>query len=90
MAPTSFGRFGGALLVGNFGDGLINAYDPLTARHLGTLDDKEGKAIVLKGLWGIAFGNGVDAQPANALFYAAGPGDELHGGYGVLNSVPIE
>jgi len=90
LAPTSFGRFGGALLVGNFGNGIINAYDPLTGRHLGTLDDKEGKAIVLKGLWGIAFGNGVDAQPADALFYAAGPGDETHGGYGVLKSVPVE
>jgi uncharacterized protein (TIGR03118 family) len=90
LAPTSFGRFGGALLIGNFGDGIINAFEPLSGRHLGSLDDKEGKAIVLKGLWGIAFGNGVDGQPANALFYAAGPGDETHGGYGVLKSVPVE
>jgi hypothetical protein len=54
------------------------------------LEDKSGKAIVLNGLWGIAFGNGLDAQPTNALFYAAGPDEESHGGYGVLKSVPIE
>jgi hypothetical protein len=54
------------------------------------LDDRYGKAIGLIGLWGIAFGNGVDAQPADALFYAAGPGDEAHGGYGVLKFVQVE
>jgi uncharacterized protein (TIGR03118 family) len=90
LAPASFGRFGGALLVGNFGDGIINAYDPRSGAHLGRLEDKSGKAIVLNGLWGIAFGNGLDAQPTNALFYAAGPDEESHGGYGVLKSVPIE
>jgi len=90
LAPTSFGRFGGALLVGNFGNGHINAYDPRTGLHLGRLEDKDGNAIVINGLWGIAFGNGVDAQPTNELFYAAGPGEEMHGGYGVLKSVPLE
>jgi uncharacterized protein (TIGR03118 family) len=90
LAPASFGRFGGALLVGNFGDGIINAYDSRTGAHLGRLEEKDGKAIVLKGLWGIAFGNGLDSQPTNALFYAAGPDEESHGGYGVLKSVPEE
>ena len=79
LAPTSFGRFGGAILVGNFGDGAINAYEPRTGMHLGKLLDKDSKPISIGGLWGIAFGNGVDSQPTNALFYAAGPGDETHG-----------
>jgi uncharacterized protein (TIGR03118 family) len=90
LAPASFGRFGGALLVGNFGDGRINAYDPLTGRHLGTLGDSDGQPIILNGLWGIAFGNGLDTQPANALFYTAGPAHESHGAYGVLTAVPAE
>jgi len=90
LAPASFGRFGGALLVGNFGDGRINAYDLLTGRHLGALGDKDGQAIVINGLWGIAFGNGVDTQPANALFYAAGPGNESHGAYGVVSAATVE
>ncbi len=90
LAPASFGRFGGALLVGNFGDGAINAYEPRTGMHLGRLMDSEGKPICISGLWGIAFGNGVDSQPANALFYAAGPGDESHGAYGVLKPVLVE
>jgi uncharacterized protein (TIGR03118 family) len=87
LAPASFGRFGGALLVGNFGDGAINAYDPLTGRYLGALRDNNGKALHLDGLWGIAFGNGVDSQPSNALFYAAGPNGEADGVYGVIRAV---
>jgi len=90
LAPASFGRFGGAILVGNFGDGAINAYEPRTGSHLGRLMDTDGKPICISGLWGIAFGNGVDSQPANALFYAAGPGDESHGAYGVLMPVLVE
>lgn len=90
LAPASFGRFGGAILVGNFGDGAINAYEPRTGSHLGSLMDTDGKPICISGLWGIAFGNGVDSQPANALFYAAGPGDESHGAYGVLQPVLVE
>jgi uncharacterized protein (TIGR03118 family) len=87
LAPASFGRFGGALLVGNFGDGAINAYDPRTGRHLGKLRDAKGHALAIDGLWGLAFGNGVDAQPADTLFYAAGPGGEAHGAYGAIRAM---
>jgi uncharacterized protein (TIGR03118 family) len=84
IAPASFGRFGGALLVGNFGDGTINAYGPRSGDWLGTLRDTEGKRLHIDGLWGIAFGNGVLQQKTNALYYAAGPHDEEDGAYGVI------
>jgi uncharacterized protein (TIGR03118 family) len=87
LAPTSFGKFGGALLVGNFGDGTINAYGPLTGRWLGSLRDSSNKRIRVDGLWGIQFGNGILGQKTNQLFYAAGPNDEEDGVYGVITAV---
>lgn len=86
MAPAGFGKFGGALLVGNFGDGRINAYDATNGTWLGALSRPDGTAIVIDGLWGIAFGNGLNDQPTNTLFYAAGPADEAHGVYGRIDS----
>jgi len=85
LAPDDFGRFGGALLVGNFGDGRINAYDRDTGRHLGELSRSNGEPIEIEGLWGIAFGNGINEQPTDTLFFAAGPGDEEHGVYGRID-----
>ena len=85
MAPASFGPFSNALLVGNFGDGKINAFDPVTGAALGTLTNPTGTAIAIDGLWGIAFGNGINAQPATTLFYAAGPGNEQNGVYGRID-----
>jgi uncharacterized protein (TIGR03118 family) len=87
LAPNSFGDFGGAILVGNFGDGTINAFDPRTGHFLGTLRDESQRRIRVDGLWGIAFGNGVLAQKTNALYYAAGPNDEANGAYGVIEPV---
>jgi uncharacterized protein (TIGR03118 family) len=87
LAPLSFGDFGGALLVGNFGDGTINAYSPRTGRWLGTLRDQNQRRIHVDGLWGMQFGNGVAAQKTNALYYAAGPNDEENGAYGVIEPV---
>ncbi len=77
QAPGNFGPFsGGVLLIGNFGDGAINAFDPTSGQFFGTLKMKDGTAIVEPGLWGIAFGNGLDNQPTNTLFFAAGPNGE--------------
>jgi uncharacterized protein (TIGR03118 family) len=87
LAPASFGDFGGAVLVGNFGDGTINAYDPRSGRWLGALRDQYQRRIRVDGLWGIAFGNGISAQKTNALYYAAGPNDEENGAYGVIEPV---
>jgi uncharacterized protein (TIGR03118 family) len=84
LAPASFGRFSNDLLIGNFGDGRINAFDLRTGAFAGTLRRGHRKAIELEGLWGLRFGNGVLDQPTNTLFFTAGPGDEEHGIYGKI------
>ena len=86
LAPSSFGRFGGALLIGNFGDGYINAYGLRSGHLLGTLREQDGHRIHIDGLWGMQFGNGILMQPTNALFVAAGPGGEQHGTYSVIRA----
>jgi uncharacterized protein (TIGR03118 family) len=84
-APADFGSASNMLLVGNFGDGKINAYDPSTGAAGGPLRKADGTPLVIDGLWGIAFGNGLNSQPLNTLFYAAGPNDETHGQYGRID-----
>jgi len=84
IAPASFGHFGGALLIGNFGDGWINAFDPRTGEWLGALRGADGRPLRIEGLWGLSFGNGFDSQATNTLYYAAGPGQEMHGVYGQI------
>jgi uncharacterized protein (TIGR03118 family) len=86
MAPSGFGSFGNALLVANAGDGRINAFDPATGTLLGTLSQAAGVPIVIDGLHGIAFGNNLNGQPANTLFFAAGPGGGAHGLYGRIDA----
>jgi uncharacterized protein (TIGR03118 family) len=78
IAPAGFGKFGGALLVGNFGDGHINAFNPNTGKRLGSLKMAGGKPIVIDGLWGLRFGNG-NAAKTEELLFSAGPSDESHG-----------
>ena len=85
IAPADFGQFSNALLVANFGDGTINAFDAATGNSLGTLTRPTGGAIVVDGLWGIAFGNGLNSQPTSTLFYTGGPVDESHGVYGRID-----
>ncbi len=82
VAPADFGPLSNSLLVGDFGDGKINAFDATTGVSLGTLSDANGSPIVIDGLWGLAFGNGLDAQSTQALFFAAGPAAESNGVYG--------
>jgi uncharacterized protein (TIGR03118 family) len=87
LAPADFGRFSNMLLVGNFGDGTINAFDPENGSYRGTLKANK-RPIVLEGLWGIDFGNGFRDQPMNTLFFAAGPADETKGLYGRIDVDP--
>ena len=86
IAPAGFGEFGGDVLVGNFGDGKINAFDPASGNWLGALTDSSGNPIVNDGLWGIAFGNN-SANP-NALYFNAGINDEADGLFGEIQPVP--
>ena len=83
LAPQGFGRASGALLVGNFGDGRINAYDPVSGKFLGALRGEHGRRIAIDGLWALEFGNGVIGTPQTLLF-TAGPDDEMHGLFGAL------
>jgi uncharacterized protein (TIGR03118 family) len=83
VAPRHFGPFSGDLLVGNFGDGAINAYDPRTGSFRGTLMNKDGNPILINGLWALRFGNGVIGTPQTLLF-TAGIGDEDHGLFGEI------
>lgn len=72
VAPSGWGAFGGDLLVGDFGNGEINAYNPMTGAWMGTLDDVSGNPIVDGGLWSLVFGNGGGGTNANALYITAG------------------
>jgi uncharacterized protein (TIGR03118 family) len=86
IAPAGFGEFGGDVLVGNFGDGKINAFDPVSGNWLGVLTDSSGNPLVNDGLWAIAFGNS-SANP-NALYFNAGIHDEADGLFGEIQAVP--
>jgi uncharacterized protein (TIGR03118 family) len=88
LAPAGFGRFAGDLLVGNFGDGQINAYaesSPGVFAHRGTLRTAGGKKLVIDGLWALEFGNGTIGTPQTLLF-TAGPNDESHGLFGAITA----
>lgn len=87
MAPADFGRFSNALLVGNFGDGRISAFDSRGGNFIGQLRGRDGRRLSVPGLWGIGFGNGVDGQPSGTLFFASGPNDEADGLYGRIDAV---
>jgi uncharacterized protein (TIGR03118 family) len=85
IAPAGFGKFAGDLLVGNFGDGRIHAYNPWTGHLVGTLRDASGAPIWIDGLWGLMPGNGTSA-PADQVWFTAGPGGEAHGLLGLLSA----
>ena len=94
IAPAGFGDFGGALLVGNFGSGNIDAYDLNTGNLLGQLQDAKGNAIHVAGLWGLDFGNGSGSGDANTLYFTAGIGSasdpvESHGLFGSIQAAPV-
>ncbi len=89
VAPLGgFGEFSGDLLVGNFGDGRINAFDPTTGAYLGTLSQSPDRPLQIDGLWGLTFGNGANGGNATTLYYAAGPEDETHGLFGKITANP--
>jgi uncharacterized protein (TIGR03118 family) len=85
LAPDNFGAFSRALLVGNFGDGTINAYDPSTGHFLGSLQYTDGSQVAVNGLWALRFGNGVAGSPQTLLF-TAGIADENHGLFGTFEA----
>lgn len=86
LAPDSFGKAGGELLVGNFGSGTIMAFDA-DGKSRGELKGVHGGRIVIDGLWGLTFGNGTRSGVTNTLYFSAGPNGESHGLLGSL--VPV-
>jgi len=89
IAPPSFGRFGGDLLVGNFGNGRINAYEEVGNGHFehrGELRGDGGQPLAIDGLWALRFGNDAAAGPAGTLFFTAGPDEESHGLFGSITA----
>jgi uncharacterized protein (TIGR03118 family) len=87
LAPSNFGPMSGALLIGNFGDGAINAYNPTTGASMGPLMLTSTQQLFISGLWALQFGNGLSAasQPSNTLFFTAGPNSEAAGQYGRID-----
>jgi uncharacterized protein (TIGR03118 family) len=87
IAPSGFGDFANALLVGNFGDGMINAFNPATGAFLGTLSDSTGQPIVNSGLWALGFRAPGGTFDPNALYFNAGINNETDGLFGTLTPV---
>jgi len=79
LAPANFGVFANALLVGNFGDGRINAFNLQTGQFLGQLSDAAGHPITNVGIWGMTFGNGAGGTRTDTLYFAAGINQENDG-----------
>jgi uncharacterized protein (TIGR03118 family) len=88
IAPASFGTFAGALLVGDFGDGHINAYNLDTLQLIGQLTDANGNALTIDGLWGLIPGNGGNGGDPNDIFFTAGINGESDGLVGSLSPIP--
>jgi len=85
LAPAGFGTLGGAIWIGNFGNGHIDAYDLATGRFIDKVRDSHGQAIVIDGLWSIKFGNGGSGGLANTLYFTAGVNGEQDGLFGSLD-----
>ena len=79
VAPAGFGKFGGDILIGNFGDGTIGAYDAISGALVEVLRAPGGAPVSIAGLWGLGFAPG-----STTLFFTAGPQDETHGLVGTL------
>ena len=87
LAPAAFGEFAGDLLIGNFGNGHINAFDLGSGRFINKVRDPFGQAIVIDGLWSLRVGNGGNGGDSDKVYFTAGPFGETHGLFGSLCSV---
>jgi len=89
IAPSSFGQFSGDLLVGNFGDGTINAFNLTTHLFDGQLTGTDGKPLSIDGLWALTVGNGGGAGSTQSIYFSAGPNGEANGLFGTVAAVPV-
>jgi uncharacterized protein (TIGR03118 family) len=92
LAPSTFGKFGGDLLVGNFSynAGEINAFDPVSGAYLGTLTDSNGNTLLAgsEGIWDMSFGNGGKGGLPGTLYFATGLNAENDGLFGAIDALP--
>jgi len=86
LAPSTFGKHAGELLVGNFGSGTIMTFDP-DGKFRGLLDGEDKGPMVIDGLWALAFGNNAQAGSQDTLFFTAGPDHESHGLFGGITPI---
>lgn len=87
QAPAGFGKFAGAVLVGNVGSGEIGAYSATTGKFMGFMANAAKKPIAIPGLWAILFGAGnTNSGPTTSLYFAAGIDNYLHGLFGTITA----
>jgi uncharacterized protein (TIGR03118 family) len=89
IAPATFGAYANDVLVANFGDGSIAAFNPNTGNFVGYLQDQNGNQVNIDGIWGLVFGNGVSLGDANSLYFTAGPYSETSGLFGKLTVAAV-
>lgn len=87
IAPPTFGAFANDLLVANFGDNNIVAFDLNTGEYIDYLRGSDGKVLPVEGVWALTFGNGVSLGDAKTLYYSAGPNKEFDGVFGRISVV---
>ena len=86
VAPANFGALAGSLLIGNFGNGAINAYNLTTGEFIDKMRDSHGQAIVIDGLWSLRVGNGGNGGKTDTVYFTAGPNGEQDGLFGSLTT----
>jgi uncharacterized protein (TIGR03118 family) len=90
IAPSGFGQYSSLLLVGNFGDGRILAYNADNGGYHGPMHDGAGHPIVIEGLWALTIlsdeGAAAESISERRVYFTAGPGDEEHGVFGYLRA----
>ena len=87
-ASFAFGRFSGRILIGNFGNGRIGAFNN-DGTFAGELEDADGNPLAIDGLWTLTLGGGRGSS-SDSLYYAAGPNDEVNGSFGTIAPAPGE
>jgi len=88
VAPQNFLGYPGELLIGNFGSGLVTAFNATTGAWIGNMTNVNDLQVQIPGLWGLNFGNGGSGGPTNTLFFTAGPYGENHGVFGMITPHP--
>jgi len=89
-AQPGFGQFTNTILIGQFRGFNVAAFDPVTGKFLGNLQNPDGSTLLIDGLWSLRFGNDGNAGPASKLFFTAGPDHETNGLFGTLTPVAAE